>query len=70
MIEGVEGLKSITARRVQNLQTELLAKHEENQQLKSTLEHSLKMVQIQDKVISDLEQKSIQSSAIALPAQL
>lgn len=70
-IEGASSLSAITNKRVARLQQELERRDEENQQLKATLEHSVKMVNFQDKLIADLEKQSMESSPpLMLTAEL
>lgn len=70
-IEGASSLSAITHKRVARLQQELERRDEENQQLKATLEHSVKMVNFQDKLIADLEKQSMESSPpLMLTAEL
>ncbi len=61
-IEGASSLSEITSKRVARMQQELQARDDENQKLRATLEHSVKMVNLQDKLIADLERQSMESS--------
>ncbi|MEN9871132.1 MAG: hypothetical protein RLZZ171_2120 [Cyanobacteriota bacterium] len=61
-IEGASSLSAITSKRVARMQQELQARDDENQKLRATLEHSVKMVNLQDKLIADLERQSMESS--------
>jgi septal ring factor EnvC (AmiA/AmiB activator) len=61
-IAGSEGLSHVTNKRISKMESELKAQQEENNKLKSTLAHSVKMVEMQDKMISDLEKQSMDAN--------